>query len=47
MTGIRESISTDEIIRKISKCVELAIKKYDKGQCWEYDVKLATELLRC
>lgn len=31
MTGIRESISTDEIIKKISKYVELAIKKY-KGQ---------------
>lgn len=28
MTGIKESISTDEIIKKISKYVELAIKKY-------------------
>ena len=45
MTGIRESISTDEIIKKISKYVELAIKKYNKGQSWEYDVKVATELL--
>lgn len=44
MTGIKESISTDEIIKKISKYVELAIKKY-KGQSWEYDVKVATELL--
>ena len=31
MTGIKESISTDEIIKKISKYVELAIKKYNKG----------------
>jgi hypothetical protein len=45
MTGIKESISTDEIINKISKYVELAIKKYNKGQSWEYDVKVATELL--
>lgn len=45
MTGIKESISTDEIIKKISKYVELAIKKYNKGQTWEYDVKVATELL--
>ena len=44
MTGIKESISTDEIIKKISKYVELAIKKYNKGQSWEYDVKL---LLSC
>ena len=45
MTGIKESISTDEIIKKISKYVELAIKKYNKGQSWEYEVKVATELL--
>lgn len=46
MTGIKESISTNEIIKKISKYVELAIKKYNSGQSWEYEVKVATELLR-
>lgn len=45
MTGIKESISTDEIIKKISKQVELAIKAYDKGQHWESYVEVATELL--
>ena len=45
MTGIKESISTDEMIKKISKRVELAIKKYNSGQLWEDDVKVATELL--
>lgn len=46
MTGIKESISTDDFIKKISKYVELAIKKYNnKEQSWEYDVKVATELL--
>lgn len=45
MAVIKESISTDEIINTISMHVEFAIKKYNSGKSWEYDVKVATELV--